>query len=66
MASAALNLHNVEGAPGTYTAVVTATGAASVPGTVPQTRVVLPLAVGKRSLVLVPIQGNVPASRRCR
>ncbi len=51
---AALNLHNVEGTPGQYTAVVRAEGAAASPGG--QTRVATNLAKDERSLLLVPLE----------
>ncbi|MFN9542201.1 MAG: alpha-2-macroglobulin family protein, partial [Alphaproteobacteria bacterium] len=52
---AALNMHNVEGAPGQYTAIVRAEGAAASPGG--QTRAATTLAKDERTLVLVPLEG---------
>lgn len=52
---AALNMHNVEGAPGQYTAIVRAEGAAAIPGG--QTRAATTMAKDQRTLVLVPLEG---------
>src|SRR6185312_232496 len=53
-ASAALNLNNVEGRPGTYVASVTASGPVALPNGAKQTVVTQALRVGQR--VLLPIQ----------
>jgi uncharacterized protein YfaS (alpha-2-macroglobulin family) len=53
---AALNLHNVEGAPGQYTATVRAEGAASSQGG--QTRVTTALAKDERKLLTVPLEAG--------
>ena len=60
VADAALNLHNVEGAPGTYTAVVRASGAAGLPNGASETKVTQNLKLGQRVLVPVSIQGRDP------
>jgi uncharacterized protein YfaS (alpha-2-macroglobulin family) len=56
-AEAAINLHNLEGAPGEYTVTVSATGGVAVPGVVPETRITHMLAAGERVLDTVPLQG---------
>ncbi len=53
---AALNLHNVEGAPGQYTATVKADGAAASQGG--QTRVTTALAKDERKLLMVPLEAG--------
>ena len=53
---AALNLHNVEGAAGQYTAIVKASGAAGSPGG--STRASTTLGAGERKLLLVPIEAG--------
>jgi uncharacterized protein YfaS (alpha-2-macroglobulin family) len=53
---AALNLHNVEGAPGQYTATVRAEGAAASQGG--QTRVTTALARDERKLLMVPLEAG--------
>jgi len=58
VANASLNLHNVEGQSGTYTAILSASGAASVPGSA--ARITQVLRTGQRVLLPVPVQGNVP------
>ncbi len=55
-ASAALNLHNVEGAQGSYTATVTATGAVSVPNG--SLRITQDLKTGQRALLPVALLGG--------
>ncbi len=55
---AALNLNNVEGAPGNYTSVVTTSGPVGVAGGAPQTVIVKALARGQRILVPVELQGT--------
>lgn len=57
---AAINLHNLEGAPGDYTVTVSATGGVAVPGIVPETRITRTLAAGERVLERVPLQGITP------
>lgn len=59
-AEAGLNLHNVEGAPGHYTATVSATGGAHVPGIVPETSMGAELGAGERVLLTVPLAGIEP------
>ena len=59
VSSAALNLNNVEGAAGNYTATLTGSGAVSIPGIVAQTTITRALKVGERALLPVPLQGNV-------
>lgn len=60
VADAGLNLHNVEGAPGAYTAVVRASGAAGLPNGQTETRITKDLKLGQRVLVPVSIQGKDP------
>jgi hypothetical protein len=50
---AALNMHNVEGAPGQYTATITSSGATASPGG--QSRVAAMLGAGERKLLTVPV-----------
>jgi uncharacterized protein YfaS (alpha-2-macroglobulin family) len=57
---AAINLHNLEGTPGDYTITVSATGGATIPGIVPETRITRTLATGERVLERVPLQGITP------
>ena len=57
-AMAALNMNNVEGKPGDYTATVTASGPVGLAGGAPQTVVTQNLAVGKRVLVPVEVDGK--------
>ncbi|MFM9863964.1 MAG: alpha-2-macroglobulin family protein [Micropepsaceae bacterium] len=52
--SAALNMHNVEGSPGQYTATIKGSGAVASPGG--QTSLPLNLKAGQRSLTPVPLQ----------
>jgi hypothetical protein len=59
-ANAALNLHNVEGRPGAYIAIVRASGAAALPGGARETRMTHNLAVGQRMLIPVPVTGAAP------
>lgn len=60
VANAGLNLHNVEGAPGSYTAIVRATGAAGLPNGVAETKITKDLKRGQRVLVPVSIRGGNP------
>jgi len=53
---AALNLHNVEGGAGQYTAIVKADGAAASPGG--QTRAATSLGKGERKLLMVPVEAS--------
>lgn len=53
---AALNLHNVEGSAGQYTATVKASGATASPGG--QTRAATALGKGERKLLMVPVEGG--------
>jgi hypothetical protein len=53
---AALNLHNVEGKPGQYMAIVKATGTTASPGG--ETRLSVQLGAGERKLMSVPIDGS--------
>ena len=55
---AALNLDNVEGKPGDYTAIIKAGGAVGMEGGAPQTVITKPLRVGQRILVPVGLTGN--------
>ncbi len=57
-AEAALNLDNVEGKPGNYTAVIKAGGAVGMEGGAPQTVITKPLRAGQRILVPVGLVGN--------
>ncbi len=59
-ADAALNLHNVEGAAGTYTAIVRASGATGLPNGVPETKITQNLRTGQRVLVPVSLMGRDP------
>ncbi len=52
--TAALNMHNVEGAAGSYTATITATGSARSPGGL--TRATTTLNAGERKLLAVPLE----------
>ncbi|MEQ1867875.1 MAG: hypothetical protein ABL996_24920, partial [Micropepsaceae bacterium] len=54
--SAALNMHNVEGSVGQYTATVKGSGAVSSPGG--QTALSMNMKAGQRSLVQVPLQAS--------
>ncbi len=54
--TAALNMHNVEGAAGQYTATVKSTGTTASPGG--ETRVTTTLAVGERKLLGVPVNAG--------
>ncbi|MDZ4739678.1 MAG: alpha-2-macroglobulin [Alphaproteobacteria bacterium] len=54
--SAALNMHNVEGAVGTYTAVIKGSGAVASPGG--QSSVSNVMNAGQRSLMLVPLEAR--------
>ncbi|MGQ0742517.1 MAG: alpha-2-macroglobulin family protein [Alphaproteobacteria bacterium] len=60
VAQVGLNLHNVEGAPGSYTSVVRATGAAGLANGSAETRLTRSLNRGQRVLVPVAIQGREP------
>jgi hypothetical protein len=57
-ALAALNLNNVEGKPGSYTATVTTSGPLGLAGHAPQTVVTQNLNLGQRVLVPVEIDGS--------
>jgi alpha-2-macroglobulin len=54
--AAALNMHNVEGGAGRYTATIKGSGAVSVPGG--QTALTMNMNAGQRSLVQVPLQAS--------
>ena len=60
-AEAALNMNNVEGAPGTYTATVTTTGPVGLDAGAPQDVLTRDLAKGQR--VLVPVVLNATGTR---
>ncbi|MBP6014305.1 MAG: alpha-2-macroglobulin family protein [Alphaproteobacteria bacterium] len=53
---AALNMHNVEGAPGQYVATVKSSGSTASPGG--QTRVATQLGAGERKLLTVPVEAS--------
>jgi alpha-2-macroglobulin len=57
---AAMNLHNVEGAPGTYTAIVRTSGAVGLPNGVAETRITQNLKTGQRVLVPLSLMGRDP------
>lgn len=57
-ASAALNLNNVDGRPGTYVATLTANGPVGLPNGAKQTVVTQPLRVGQRVLVPMQMEGR--------
>jgi len=57
-ASAALNLNNVEGRPGTYVASVTANGPVGLPNGAKQTVVTQALRVGQRVLLPIQLEGR--------
>ena len=57
-ASAALNLNNVEGRPGTYVASVTASGPIALPNGAKQTVVTQALRVGQRVLLPIQLEGR--------
>ncbi len=57
-ASAALNMNNVEGRPGTYVATLTTTGPVALPGGAKQTVVTQSLRVGQRVLVPMQLEGR--------
>lgn len=57
-ASAALNLDNVDGRSGNYTAVIKASGPVGMEGGAKQTVVTRDLAQGKRALIPIGLQGN--------
>src|SRR5205085_649488 len=57
-ALAALNMNNVEGGAGAYTAIVKTSGPLGLAGGAPQTVIVQTLGVGKRTLVPVALDGK--------
>ncbi len=57
-ASAALNMNNVEGRPGTYVATLTTTGPVGLPGGVARTVINQALRVGQRVLIPMQLEGR--------